>query len=148
VKGENAVRFDRLVGRPAYVIHRWLYRLTGGRIGHKSPQGPMLLLTTTGRKSGQPRTTPLLYMPDGDDCVVVASNGGRPETPQWYLNMRADPMCTLQVGKRTYQARAELLEGSGRDTLWPRLTAFYAGWSHYETLTDRPIPVAVLKPAR
>src|SRR5438034_1014549 len=83
-----AVRLDRTVGRFIYPVHRMLYRLTGGRVGQKSAQGPMLLLTTTGRKSGQPRTQPLLYMPDGDNYVVVASNGGRDQPPAWWLNLR------------------------------------------------------------
>ena len=78
----------------------WLYRKTGGRIGGKFLNGaPVLLLTTTGRKSGQPRTTPLLYLADGDRVIVVASKGGLPTNPLWYLNLKADPNVTVQIGR-------------------------------------------------
>ena len=146
MKAKNAVRLDRTIGRQVYAIHRWLYRATGGRIGQKSAQGPMLLLTTTGRKSGQPRTNPLLYMPDGENCVVVGSNGGRPEMPQWVLNLKADPNCSVQVGRHTYPAIADVLQGDAKAGLWPRLTDFYEGWAHYTTITDRELPVVVLRP--
>jgi deazaflavin-dependent oxidoreductase (nitroreductase family) len=147
MKPKNAVRLDRTIGRQVYAIHLWLYRVTGGRIGHKSAQGPMLLLTTTGRKSGQPRTHPLLYMPDGDDCVVVGSNGGRPEMPQWVLNLKAKPECKVQAGRRTFDALAEVLDGDRKTELWPRVTEFYKGWEYYTTLTERDLPVVVLRPS-
>src|SRR3954451_24715628 len=111
MKPKNAVRLDRTIGRQVYAIHLWLYRVTGGRIGHKSPEGPMLLLTTTGRKSGQPRTHPLLYKPDGENCVVVGSNGGRPEMPQWVRNPNATPDCKGRAGPRTFDAVADVLTG-------------------------------------
>ena len=142
----NAVRLDRTIGRFVYPLHRWLYRTTGGRIGHRTRQGPVLLLTTVGRKSGQPRTTPLLYMADGDDVVVVASNGGRPQTPAWWHNLRAQPEAEVQVGPRRMSVAAELAGPEERARLWPRLTGFYGGWAHYQTLTDREIPVVVLRP--
>ena len=144
MKPERAVALDRLAGRAIYTFHRWVYRLTNGRIGHKSGPGPILLLTTTGRRSGRARTTPLLYMPRAGELVVVASNGGRPETPSWWLNLVADPSCTVQVKGDAFPARAELLTGEARAALWPDLTEFYPGWAHYTTLTTREIPVAVL----
>ena len=140
------MRLDRTIGRFVYPLHRQLYRLTGGRIGHRTPQGPVLLLTTTGRKSGQLRTTPLLYLADGDDYVVVASNGGRPNTPAWWHNLRARPEAEVQVGPRRVPVVAELAGPDERARLWPRLTEFYEGWAHYQTLTDREIPVVVLRP--
>ena len=147
MKPATAVRIDRTVGRFVYRLHHFLYGLTGGRIGSRSPQGPMLLLTTTGRKSGQARTTPLLFMPDGAGWVVVASNGGRPAPPAWLLNLEADPTCTVQVKRDRTPARAEILRGDDKSELWARLAAFYPGWAHYQTLTDRELPVVVLHPA-
>ncbi|HLG92392.1 MAG TPA: nitroreductase family deazaflavin-dependent oxidoreductase [Acidimicrobiales bacterium] len=141
-----AVRLDRTVGRPVYRLHRLAYQLTGGRIGHRSPAGPILLLTTTGRRSGAPRTTPLLYMPLDGAWVVVASNGGRPSPPAWLLNLQADPRASVQVGRQRWPVEAEVLTGEERERLWPRLCAFYPGWAHYQTLTDRPIPAVVLRP--
>lgn len=144
MKPENAVRLDRTIGAYVYPLHKWLYRVTGGRIGRSSAQGPILLLTTTGRKSGEPRTNPLLYMPDGDRFIVVASNGGRPNTPAWFLNLTAAPEAEVQVGRRKVRVRAELLRGADKAAMWERVTAFYRGWAHYQTLTDRDIPVVVL----
>ena len=142
----TAVRIDRTVGPLFYKLHRWMYRLTGGFLGQTSPVGPMLLLTTTGRKSGQARTVPLLYMEDGGRFVVVGSNGGRPEPPAWLLNLRANPQAEVQVGSQRHRVRAEILDGVARGALWERLTQFYAGWAHYQTLTERSIPAVVLKP--
>lgn len=142
----NAVRFDRTIGRAFYRAHRWLYRLTGGAIGHRTPEGPMLVLTTTGRRSGKPRASVLLYMPDGDDFIVVGSNGGRPQAPAWLLNVRAEPEVEVQVGRRRFAARAEVLDGADREDIWPRLKAHYRGWDHYQTLTDRTIHPVRLVP--
>jgi deazaflavin-dependent oxidoreductase (nitroreductase family) len=142
----TAVRIDRTVGPLVYRLHRWMYRLTGGFFGQSSPVGPMLLLTTTGRKSGQARTVPLLYMEDGGRFVVVGSNGGRPQPPAWLLNLRAVPEAEVQVGGERRRVRAEILEGAARGALWERLTQFYAGWAHYQTLTERAIPAVVLTP--
>ena len=148
MKPETAVRLDRTVGRFVYPVHRTLYRLTGGRIGQKSAQGPILLLTTTGRKSGQARTHPLLYMPDGDNYVVVASNGGRDQPPAWWLNLRAQPRAEIQVGRDRIPVQADVLGPAEKEEIWPRVTAFYQGWGHYQMLTNRDIPVVVLRPVR
>ena len=146
MKPERAVAFDRRFGRTFYRWHARAYRLTGGLIGHHSGNGPMLLLTTTGRKSGQARTTPLLYMPDGDDYIVVGSNGGRPEPSAWVLNLEASPTAHIQVGRRKARATAQVLRGEAKAELWPRLCEHYEGWAHYQTLTDREIPVVRLTP--
>lgn len=157
MKPKNAVRLDRSIGRFVYKLHLFIYRLTRGLIGHHSSQGPILLLTATGRKSGKRRTHPLLYFPEGvpdphrprkaipSRFIVVGSNGGRPEPPAWLLNLRADPRASVQAGSRRYEVSAEILDGKARDELWPKLVSFYEGWDHYGTLTDRKIyPVALL----
>jgi deazaflavin-dependent oxidoreductase (nitroreductase family) len=146
VKPENAVRFDRTLGPLFYKLHRWMYEASDGRIGASSPQGPMLLLSTVGRRTGQPRTTALLFMRDGEDFVVVGSNGGRPEPPAWYLNLQADPKATVRDGRRKLAVVAETAGPEERGELWRRLHEFYAGWAHYQTLTDRELPVIRLRP--
>lgn len=146
MKPKTSVKLDRTVGRWVYAVHLSLYRLTGGAIGHKTSTGPILLLTTTGRKSGQVRTTPLLYMPDGDSYLVVGSNGGRPNPPSWFLNVRDKPTVSLQVGRLKMDAAAQVLDSGEKETVWPRLVNHYPGWDHYTTLTDRDIPVVRLRP--
>jgi len=141
----RAVAFDRTVGRWSYRIHRRLYIATDGRIGHHNRVGSFLLLTTVGRRTGERRTTPLLYMPDGDDFVVVASNGGRDRPPAWVLNLEATPSAEVQAGRRKVPVTAEVLRGADKDDLWPRLTAYYAGWDHYQHLTERELPAVRLR---
>jgi deazaflavin-dependent oxidoreductase (nitroreductase family) len=140
------VWFDRTVGRRSYRIHRFVYRWTGGLIGHRTPAGPMLLLSTVGRKSGQKRTNPLLYMPDGVNFVVVGSNGGRPQPPAWILNLTATPGVELQVGRRRFRAVAHVLSGEAKEVMWPRLLGHYSGWGSYQALTDREMKVVSLVP--
>lgn len=146
LKPEHAVKLDRTVGRFVYRFHTAAYHVTRGRVGHRLERYTFLLLTTTGRKSGQPRTTPLMTFPDGDRYFVVASNGGRDESPNWLLNLRAHDRVTVQVADREFAAVARVLGDDERAALWPRLTAYYGGWAHYETLTTRPIPVVELLP--
>lgn len=141
-----ALLFDRTVGRRLYPVHIWIYRRTEGRIGHHSFMGPMLLLTTTGRKSGQPRTTPLLYMPDGEHFWVVGSNGGRDQTPNWLRNLEANPDARVQAGRRCVQVRAEILRGEAKAAVWGRLKAHYAGWDRYQQETPRELPAVRLSP--
>ncbi len=142
---KNAVRLDRSVGRWVYPLHRAVYKLTGGLVGHKSGTGPILLLTTTGRRTGRPRTNPLLYLADGDDYVVVGSNGGRDRAPAWSLNLFARPEAIVQVGRKKMAAKAEILGPDERRKLWPKLTSFYKGWGYYQQLTDRELPVVRLR---
>jgi deazaflavin-dependent oxidoreductase (nitroreductase family) len=125
-------------------IHRAVYRLSGGRIGARLAGIPMLLLTTRGRKSGLARTLPLAYVPDGDDFVVVASNGGQEVDPAWWRNLQQDPQAQVQVGREIFQARARLASPSERARLWPLLTEANPAWGSYEKSTRRPIPVVVL----
>jgi len=146
VNPKYTVMLDRSVGRFVYPLHRRLYTLTGGAIGHRSGLGPVLLLTVTGRKSGLPRVTPLLYMPDGDAFVVVGSNGGRPDPPQWLLNLEANPEATVQAGRQRAAVRAEILGGAEAEAMWPRLDHHYPGWRYYQSLTDREItPVRLVR---
>jgi deazaflavin-dependent oxidoreductase (nitroreductase family) len=130
------------------------YRATGGRVGGTWRLGsafrkgvPICLLTTRGRKTGRPRTQPLLYMPDGDRVVVVASQGGLPKDPLWYLNLRADPRVTVQVRRDVRRMRARTASPDERAALWPRLVALYADFDKYQSWTDREIPVVICEPA-
>ena len=127
-------------------IHRWLYRLTGGALGARLAGRPMLLLTTTGRKSGRLRTTPLQYMKDGENMVVVASNGGNARHPAWWFNIDANASATVQVGKETKRVRAETADEEERSRLWPMILEANAGYQGYEDETERTIPVVILRP--
>ena len=140
------VWLDRNGGRLFYPVHRRMYQWSDGRLGHRSPMGPMLLLTTTGRRSGLPRTNPLLYMPDGDGFWVVGSNGGRPQFPAWLYNLRGLGQARVQAGRRKVKVRASILEGEQRAAVWPRLTEYYPGWGYYQQLTDRELPAVHLVP--
>lgn len=128
------------------VIHRGLYRLTNGSIGGKLGGRPMVLLTTTGRKSGKQRTIPLQYMMDDDNIIVVASNGGNVNQPAWWHNIRASSDVTVQVGKKTMRTRAETANEEERARLWPILVDYYAGYQGYEDETERTVPVVILRP--
>jgi F420H(2)-dependent quinone reductase len=140
------VVFDRLIGRRFYRLHRVVYRWTGGFIGHRSPAGPMLLLTTTGRKSGQPRVTPLLYMADGPRFMVVGSNAGREHPPAWLLNLSVTPSVEVQVGRHRHHAAAHVLTTDEKAAIWPALAVHYKGWDDYQELTDRELNVVALLP--
>ena len=125
----------------------WLFRASGGRLGAKFMGGaPVGLLTTTGRKSGAERTTPLIYLADGERIVLVASLGGMPRNPLWYDNLAAQPEVAFETpqGKRRYRARTA--SSSEKAVLWPRLVAIYRSYADYQKRTDREIPVVVLEP--
>jgi deazaflavin-dependent oxidoreductase (nitroreductase family) len=126
-------------------VHRTLFEATGGKVGGNLGGRPMLLLTTTGRKSGKPRVTPLQYMRDGDDMVVVASNGGNVRHPAWWHNIHANPEATAQTGKGTVRVLGEKANADERARLWPLLVESYPGYQDYEDETEREIPVVVLK---
>jgi deazaflavin-dependent oxidoreductase (nitroreductase family) len=133
----------------------WIYRVTGGRLGGKwrfmagfKKPVPVLLLTTTGRRSGKERTVPLLYLRDGVDIVVVASTGGLPDHPAWYHNLSADPEVSVQVGSDVSRRRGHTATDDERDRLWPRLVEMYADFETYQqwTADTREIPVVILEP--
>jgi deazaflavin-dependent oxidoreductase (nitroreductase family) len=108
---------------------------------------PTLLLTTTGRKSGEPRPAPLLYGKAGDSYVIIASKGGLPTHPVWYLNLEANPECKLMVGPKAVSARARVAEGEERDRLWEQMAEMYPPYREYqERARNRTIPVVVLDP--
>jgi len=123
------------------------YRLTGGRLGGKVAGAPVLLLDHCGRKSGRRRTTPLLYMADGEDLVIVGSRGGSDATPAWWLNLQASPATTAQVGRERRSVVARQATPDGRARLWPGLTEMYSDYDVYQSRTERELPVIVLSPA-
>lgn len=128
-------------------LHPKLYALTGGRIGGSMAGLPVLLLTTRGRKSGQPRTVALTYLPRGNDCVVIASCLGEPKHPAWYVNLKAEPTAQIDLGGRTTTVRARDAEGAERETLWRAMAGKMPDYDEYATRTTRRIPVVVLEPA-
>jgi deazaflavin-dependent oxidoreductase (nitroreductase family) len=126
--------------------HEFWYRLTGGLVGGNFFGTQVLLLTTAGRKSGRDRTTPLTYTKDGDDYIVIASNGGSRGHPQWLLNLRADPEARLQVMDRGLAVLAHEAEGDERQRLWDAMSGRHPVYTSYERRTSRRIPVVVLRP--
>ncbi|MDO8613458.1 MAG: nitroreductase family deazaflavin-dependent oxidoreductase [Dehalococcoidia bacterium] len=128
-------------------MHEFWYRLTGGLIGGRFGRARMLLLTTTGRKSDRPRTTPLLYLEDGGNLVVIASNGGNPMHPAWWLNLKSDPRAEVQVGRERRTVSAEEAEGEERERLWRAVVDVNSGYEGYQKSTTRRIPVVILRPA-
>jgi deazaflavin-dependent oxidoreductase (nitroreductase family) len=127
--------------------HALVYRATGGLVGHRflgSP--PMLLLDHVGAQSGRKRTTPLVYVRDGEDVVVIASKGGHPRNPAWFHNLRANPDTTIQVGSRRRPVHARVATPEERGRLWPKAVEAYAGYSGYQRRTRRKIPLVILEP--
>jgi deazaflavin-dependent oxidoreductase (nitroreductase family) len=124
------------------------YRETGGDEGHDWRGTTTLLLTTTGRRSGEEHTTPLIYQPHADDFLIVASNGGAPEPPGWYLNLRRDPNVEVQVRGEVFHARARIATADEKPELWRIMTGVWPDYDDYQRKTDREIPVVVLERAR
>ncbi len=148
---------DRFYSRASQAIGatglRWtgrlnvpLYRLSGGRIGGHVAKAPVLLLTTTGRRSGQQRTAPVVYLADGDRLVVIGSNAGHSRAPAWSLNLKANPDAEVEVGRDRRLVRARVAEGEERAELWRRHNDQYSGFDEYEARTDRDIALFVLDP--
>jgi deazaflavin-dependent oxidoreductase (nitroreductase family) len=134
--------------------HTWLYTKSGGRLGRRWRVGsalrhgvPICLVTTTGRKTGQPRTIPLLHLPDGDRVILVASQGGLPTNPQWYGNIVADPKIEVRVGRTSRRMVARTANPTERTELWPKLIAAYSDFDNYQSWTEREIPVIICEPA-
>ena len=133
--------------RTISALNTWIYRVSGGRWMGRFPSGaPVCLLTTQGRKSGQRRTVPLLFLADGDDLVIVASQGGAPQHPAWYFNLVADPAAEVQIGRRIFAAAARVVNEQEKAALWPRLVAIYPPYDAYQQRTTRSIPVVRLAP--
>lgn len=121
------------------------FRENEGRVGGPFEGAPMVLVTSTGAKSGQSRVNPLMYLPNGDDVVIFASKGGAPTNPDWYHNLLANPDATIEVGTESFPVRARVAEGAERDELWTRQKAAYPQFAEYERNTSRTIPVVVLE---
>ena len=122
------------------------YRETGGAVGHIWREGStILLLTTTGRNSGEKRTIPLIYAEDGGRYVIIASKGGAPEHPGWYLNLDKNPEVELQIKDEVFKARAYTETGPDRERLWRKANEVWRHYDEYAKRTDRQIPVVVLE---
>ena len=120
------------------------YRLSRGRIGGRLWNAPVLLLTTIGRKTGKKRTTPLLYLGDGERIIIVASNAGRDKEPSWWTNLRRDPHAEVRIRGDKKKIIARKAAEEEKNDLWPLLTKMYPAYSDYQTRTKREIPVVIL----
>jgi F420H(2)-dependent quinone reductase len=127
-------------------VHSGVYRATGGKLFGRMGKSPILLLNTTGRKSGKRRTSPLLYVMDGDDFVIIASKGGAPTHPAWYLNLKADPDASVEVGDREVRVRAEEADPEEKLRLWQKMVEMYPTYDDYQRKTKREIPLLILHP--
>jgi deazaflavin-dependent oxidoreductase (nitroreductase family) len=127
-------------------LHRLLYRASGGRIGGRLWDLPVVLLTTTGRNTGKRRTVPLCSFRDGDDVVVIASYGGLDRPPAWWLNLQVSPQAELQTGRARRTVTARTASPEERARLWAEITARAPGYLEYERRTTREIPVVILQP--
>ena len=125
-------------------VHSGVYRATGGKLFGRMGKSPILLLNTVGRKSGKKRTTPLLYVMDGEGFVIIASKGGAPTHPAWYLNLIANSDATVEVGDREVRVRAEEVHGEDKTRLWQKMVEMYPTYDDYQTKTEREIPLLVL----
>ena len=127
--------------------HARVYRVTGGRIGHRFPGvPPMCLIDHVGAKSGKKRTTPLLYIEDGEDVLIVASKGGYERSPAWYYNLVANPDTTVQIGSEIRPVHARVASDEERPRVWKKATAVYPSYDEYQSRTERKIPLIVLEP--
>ena len=124
------------------------FRANGGKVGGQFEGAPLLLLHSTGAKSGQERVNPMMYQADGDNFAVFASKAGAPTNPDWYHNLIANPRASIEVGDRTVDVVARVAEGQDRERLWSRQKELYPGFADYEAKTNREIPVIVLEPAQ
>jgi F420H(2)-dependent quinone reductase len=130
-------------------VHTLLYRTTGGRLGHTIPGmgGRMLLLDHVGAKSGAKRTSPLLYIRDGENVFVIASKGGFPKHPAWFHNLMANPDTTVQIGSERRPVHARVATAEERERLWPIAVKTYHGYADYQARSGgREIPIVILEP--
>ncbi len=123
-----------------------IYRMTRGRLMGKIGRAPVLLLTSTGRRTGQPRTSPVLYLADGDRVVVIGSNAGNVHAPAWSHNLKANPDAEIEIRNGRRPVRARVAEGEERAELWRKMNAQYRGFEDYDHRTSREIAVFVLDP--
>lgn len=141
---------EKMIGffsRPMSWLNTWIYRASGGRIGGRWTYGaPVMLLTAVGRKSGEPRTTPLLYLRDGSDIVTVASKAGVSHHPHWFRNLERHAECEVEIGRERIRVRARRASPEEKARLWPQLVAMYPDYAVYQQRTERDIPVVILSP--
>ncbi|WP_113700646.1 nitroreductase family deazaflavin-dependent oxidoreductase [Nonomuraea lactucae] len=121
------------------------FRANEGRVGGMFEGAPLVLLTTTGAKSGKQTTTPVMYLRDGERVVVIASNAGADRHPAWYHNLRATPEATAEIGTETFAVKADFVDGVERDRLYARMVEQAPGFAEYEAKTSRRIPVVALE---
>jgi deazaflavin-dependent oxidoreductase (nitroreductase family) len=127
-------------------LHTKLYKRLGGRfVGSVGLGRKVLLLTTTGRKSGKQRTTPLVYMPHGDEVLIYPSNGGKEAQPAWWLNLQANPAATIQLGKTIRQVQARPATPEEYAAIWPQAESYNPHWRDYAKTVTRPIPLVILE---
>jgi F420H(2)-dependent quinone reductase len=145
---ETATRRLLVRGSTRYLggLHRLLYRMSGGRVGGRIWDLPVVLLTTTGRRTGKKRTVPLCSFRAGDDVVVIGSYGGLDQPPAWWLNLQANPHAELVAGRERRAVIARNAASNERALLWAELTARAPGYLEYERRTTREIPVVILQP--
>jgi deazaflavin-dependent oxidoreductase (nitroreductase family) len=122
------------------------FRANEGKVGGPFEGAPVLLLTSTGAKSGEPRTTPVVYQPDGDRMVIFASKAGAPENPAWFHNLRANPTASVEVGNDTVEVEAVVTDGEERARLFSKQKELMPQFADYEQKTERQIPVVALQP--
>ena len=146
---ERGTKIPKPMARVFTGLHGFVYRISkgkvGGRFGGGEAGGQVVILGTTGAKTGKARTSPLLAFPHGDDWVVIASFSGHDFHPGWYHNLVASPEATLTIGAETSAVRARFTQGAERDELWERVSTAYTDYQKYERVTDREIPVVVLE---
>jgi deazaflavin-dependent oxidoreductase (nitroreductase family) len=142
----RAASLPRPILRAVIALHRELYSLSGGRILGRLADMPVLLLSTTGRRTGRRRTTPLTFFRDGDDLVVVASNGGSDRPPGWYVNLVAEPHAAVRIGRAETPVTARTASPAERERLWPVIASVHPGYATYQRRTTRLIPVVLLTP--
>jgi len=137
----------RLAWKLGSGAHAGVYRATGGKLFGRMGKSPIMLLNTVGRKTGRKRTSPLLYVMDGEDFVIIASKGGAPTHPAWYLNLKANPDATVEVGDRKVRVRAEEVDSEEKVRLWQKMVEMYPTYDDYQRKTKREIPLLILRPA-
>ena len=137
-----AAPFRKWMGR----ANTWIYRRTNGKVGGTVQNAPVALVTTIGRKTGQPRVSPLLYLREGDRVVLGASRSGSDKNPLWYLNLKANPDVTVQIKDEVLQLRAHEATAAEREEYWPKLVAMYPTFDDYQSWTDRVIPIVICDP--
>jgi deazaflavin-dependent oxidoreductase (nitroreductase family) len=143
----NVAIGEILVSRPVTRFNRWLLRRSGGRFGGGGLGMDVILVTTRGRRSGEPRSVPLGAVRDGATWVVIASNAGHDKMPAWAMNLRAGPAVTVEHRGVAAPYRAHEARGDEADRLWPIVIDAYGGYADYRTRTERPIALFVLEPA-